>query len=251
MCNDLFVLTHTLYRKESDMEAIREIVAYLRELNIISVTLRLVLAMLMGGTIGLERGKQGRAAGMRTHIFVCMGATLTTMIGYFSLLVYETGDPLRVAAQVISGIGFLGVGTILIKGRFQITGLTTAAGLWCAAAIGIALGSGFYEGALITFACSVLTVTIFWRVEHMLNKKYSRFGIYVEISSDKYVRTAIDMISEKLRVSDVQVTKPRSGIAGNVGIEANVHNSDFSTSPDEASRLLEAEEYVIFAVESI
>ena len=233
------------------MEAIREIIAYLRELNLVTVTLRLILALLMGGTIGLERGKQGRAAGMRTHIFVCLGATLTTMIGYFSLFQNQTGEPLRVAAQVISGIGFLGVGTILIKGRFQITGLTTAAGLWCAAAIGIALGAGFYEGAIITFACSVLTVTIFWRVEYMLNKKYSRFGIYVEICSDKRVREAIDMIKEKFKVTDIQVTAPRSGTAGNVGIEANVHNSDFSTSPNEVSRTLEAEEYVVFALESI
>ena len=233
------------------MEIIKDVMEYLREINITSIALRLLLAMLMGGTIGLERGKQGRAAGMRTHIFVCMGAALTTMIGYFSVLISGTGDPLRVAAQVISGIGFLGVGTILLKGRFQITGLTTAAGLWCAAAIGIALGAGFYEGAIITFACSVLTVTIFWRVEYILNKKYRRFGIYVEISSDKYIRSAINLIKEKFRVSDVQVTAPRSGTSGNVGIEANVHNSDFSTSPDAVSKTLEAEEYVIFAIESI
>ena len=173
------------------MDVIHDILDYLREFNLVSILLRLVLAMIMGGTIGLERGKQGRAAGMRTHIFVCLGATLTTMIGYFSLQQYNTGDPLRVAAQVISGIGFLGVGTILIKGRFQITGLTTAAGLWCAAALGIALGTGFYEGAFIAFVCSVLTVTIFWRVEHLINKKYSRFGIYIEIKSDAYVRQTI------------------------------------------------------------
>ena len=233
------------------MEKVNAIIDYLQDFNIVSITVRLVLAMLLGGTIGLERGKQGRAAGMRTHIFVCLGATLTTMIGYYSVDHIGTGDPLRVAAQVISGIGFLGVGTILLKGRFQITGLTTAAGLWCAAAIGIALGAGFYEGAIITFICSVLTVTTFWRVEYLLNKKYRRFGIYVEISSDKYIRQTIDFLNEKYRVTDIQVTAPRSGTSGNVGIEANVHNSDFSTSPDEVSRKLEMEEYVIFALESI
>ena len=233
------------------MEVIREIMDYLREFNMISITVRLVLAMLLGGTIGLERGKQGRAAGMRTHIFVCLGATLTTMIGYFSLLQFNTGDPLRVAAQVISGIGFLGVGTILIKGRFQITGITTAAGLWCAAAIGIALGAGFYEGALITFACSAITISTLWRVEYILNKKYRRFGIYVEICSDEYVRTAIDRLESKYNISDVQVTAPRSGTAGNVGIEANVHNNDFTISPDTVSKDLEQEEYVIFSLESI
>ena len=233
------------------MDIIYDVIEFLRDFNVVTILIRLVLAMFMGGAIGLERGKQGRAAGMRTHIFVCLGATLTTMIGYFSLMLFGTGDPLRIAAQVISGIGFLGVGTILLKGRFQITGLTTAAGLWCAAAIGIALGAGFYEGAIITFVCSVLTVTTFWRVEYILNKKNRRFGIYVEISSDKYIRTTIDLLNEKYRVTDVQVTSPRSGTQGNVGIEANVHNSDFSTSPDKISVELEAEEFVIFAIESI
>ena len=233
------------------MQVIFDIIDYLRDFNIVSILVRLVLAMLMGGTIGLERGKQGRAAGMRTHIFVCLGATLTTMIGYFSLIEYNTGDPLRVAAQVISGIGFLGVGTILIKGRFQITGLTTAAGLWCAAAIGIALGAGFFEGAIITFICSVITMTLAGRIELMLNKKYSRFGIYVEIASDKHVRETITLLESKYHVSDIQVTAPRSGTAGNVGIEANVHNRDFKTSPTDVSSTLEAEEYVIFALESI
>ena len=234
------------------MDGIKVVMDYLRDLNIVSIAIRLVLAMLLGGTIGLERGKQGRAAGMRTHIFVCLGATLTTMIGFFAVGVMgSSGDPLRVAAQVISGIGFLGVGTILLKGRFQITGLTTAAGLWCAAAIGIALGAGFYEGAIITFICSMLTVTIFWRVEYILNKKYRRFGIYLEICSDKYVREAIDLIEKTYRVTDVQVTAPRSGTVGNVGLEANVHNSDLSTSPKEVSEFLESQEFVIFALESI
>lgn len=233
------------------IEALNLAIDYLRDFNIVSIIVRLVLAMLLGGTIGLERGKQGRAAGMRTHIFVCLGATLTTMIGYYSINQFNTGDPLRVAAQVISGIGFLGVGTIMLKGRFQITGLTTAAGLWCAAAIGIALGSGFYEGALITFVCSVLTVTILWKVEHLFNKKYSRFGIYVEINSDKNIRRAINLLESKFNVSDIQVTAPRSGNQGNVGIEANVHNSDFSTSPRAVSEALESEDFVIFALESI
>ena len=234
------------------METVMAIIEYLQSFNIVSITVRLVLAMLLGGTLGLERGKQGRAAGMRTHIFVCLGATLTTMIGFYAVQVLNSvGDPLRVAAQVISGIGFLGVGTILLKGRFQITGLTTAAGLWCAAAIGIALGAGFYEGAIITFVCSVLTVTIFWRVEYILNKKYRRFGIYVEIKSAYHIREAVDFIEHNYRVTDVQVTAPRSGTTGNVGIEANVHNSDLSTSPDEVSKHLEEQPYVVFALESI
>jgi putative Mg2+ transporter-C (MgtC) family protein len=230
----------------------QEIIDYLRDFNVVTVAIRLVLAMICGGTIGLERGKQGRAAGMRTHILVCLGATLASMIGFYSAdILGTTGDPLRIAAQVVSGIGFLGVGTILIKGRFQITGLTTAAGLWCAGAIGLALGAGFYEGALIAFLCAVLTVTVVHRLEYTINKKYSRFGIYVEIKSDKDVRRTVDFLNQNLKISDVQITAPRSGTSGNVGIEANVHNHDFKTSPDAVALLLEAEEQVVFAIESI
>ena len=132
-------------------------------------------------------------------------------------------DPLRISAQVISGIGFLGVGTILIKGRFQITGLTTAAGLWCGAAIGIALGIGFWEGAVVTSIAEVLVTTILHRLEYKLTHKKSRFGIYVEIDSDKHVRRVLDHLSKEYPITDMQVTAPRSGIAGNVGIQAKVH----------------------------
>ena len=84
-----------------------------------------------------------------------------------------------------------------------------------------------------------------------INKKYSRFGIYVEIRSDADVRRTIDFMQENFKVTDIQVTTPRSGTAGNVGLEANIHNSDFSTSPSKVSEKLEAEEYVIFALESL
>lgn len=229
-----------------------EFIEYMRDVNIVTVAVRLVLAMFCGGVMGLERGKQGRAAGMRTHILVCLGATLAAMLGFYgSEVLGFSNDPLRVAAQVISGIGFLGVGTILVKGRFQITGLTTAAGLWTAGAIGIALGAGFYEGAIITFVCAVLTVTVVHRLEYKLNKKYSRFGIYVEITSDKYVRKTIDFLTTRFMVSDIQVTAPRSATPGNVGIEANVYNRDFATSPDEVSKILESEEHIVFALESL
>ena len=231
------------------MEAVFD---YLRDFNLITVTIRLVMAMIFGAVIGLERGKQGRAAGMRTHILVCLGACLATMIGFFATKALgTTGDPLRVAAQVVSGIGFLGVGTILLKGRFQITGLTTAAGLWCAAAIGLALGSGFYEGAIITFVLAVLTVTVVHKVEYTLNKRHRRFGMYVEIRSDEFVRQTITALEKLYKVTDVQVTSPRSGISGNVGIEANIHNHDLSTTPSEISKKLEELDFVVYALESI
>ena len=165
------------------MEAFNNFMSYMRELNIVTAVVRLFLALLIGGIVGLERGKHGRAAGMRTHILVSIGAALTTMIGFYvrDYLGVTTSDPMRIGAQVISGIGFLGVGTIFIKGRFHITGLTTAAGLWATAAMGLALGAGFYEGALITFVLIFVTVTILHRLEYRITKRYNRFGIYMEI----------------------------------------------------------------------
>lgn len=231
-----------------------ELIVYLKldQINTVTVLVRLLLAMIVGSVIGLERGKQGRAAGMRTHILVCLGATLASMMGFYVSQKLGLGnDPLRVAAQVVSGIGFLGVGTILIKGRFQITGLTTAAGLWTVAAIGLALGIGFYDAAIITFVLAILTVTIIHRLEYKINKRHRRFGIYVEINSDNLVRKTIDYLDQSFVITDVQVTAPRSGTSGNVGIEANVHNNDLSTSPEEVTAKIEALEQVVFALESI
>ena len=229
-------------------------IEFMHEINVWTVIIRVVLAMIMGGFIGIERFKQGRAAGMRTHILVALGATLSSMIGLF--LYKEMGmsnDPTRIAAQVVSGIGFLGMGTILVKGRFQITGLTTAAGLWATAAIGLALGMGFYTGAIATFVCAVLTITIMSKLEYILTKRYNRFGIYVEIKSDEYVRQTIDMLKEKYNVSAIQVTVPRSGKNGNVGIEANIHimQKKDRISPESLAKEIEAYDYVIFSIESI
>ena len=230
-----------------------KIIEYLSELNLVTTVIRLVLAMIVGGVVGIERGKQGRAAGMRTHILVCVGSALTVMIGIYMYNLGMSTDPMRISAQVISGIGFLGVGTILLKGRFQITGLTTAAGLWATAAIGLAVGAGFYFAALIAFAVTVLTVTILHSFEYRLTKRYNRFGIYMEIPSDTLVRTAIDALKDKYRVSDVQVTSPRSGKASNVGIEANViiSSKTKSITPDDVAKELESLDFVVFALESI
>ena len=228
--------------------------SFMHELNIWTVIIRITLATIMGGIIGIERFKEGRAAGMRTHILVALGAALASMMGlYLHDVLGYTNDPARIAAQVVSGIGFLGMGTILVKGRFQITGLTTAAGLWATAAMGLALGIGFYSGAIATFVCAVLTVTLMSKVEYLLTKRYNRFGIYVEIKSDEYVRTTINMLKEQYNVSAIQVTIPRSGKNGNVGIEANIHilQRKDKLSPDVLAKEIEKNEYVIFAIESI
>lgn len=221
--------------------------------NLAVAAFRIFAAVIVGGIIGMERGRQGRAAGMRTHILVCIGATLASMSGmYVYNVLGVSNDPLRLAAQVVSGIGFLGVGTILIKGRFQITGLTTAAGIWCAATIGIALGIGYYEGALMTFLASIIAVTLMHRFEYSVTRRHVRFGMYVEITSAEKIRHTVEYIKSHYRATDLQVTPPRSGTTGSVGIEVNIHPAPKETlTPSMVAKDLEALEDVVFALESI
>ena len=136
--------------KECDemAEKLTALAAYLEEFNVLSVTVRILLATLCGGVLGIERGKANQAAGMRTHILVCLGATLIMLTGEYMFHKFSTGDPARLGAQVVSGIGFLGAGSIIVEGRTKVRGLTTAAGLWTAACIGLAVGIGFYTGGI-------------------------------------------------------------------------------------------------------
>lgn len=130
---------------------------YLRQLNIWSMMLRVLCAMAAGGLVGFEREKKGRPAGFRTYMLVALGAALTIMLSQYLNLMFEGSwkeisdslgiktDVSRLGAQVINGVGFLGAGTIIVTGRREVKGLTTAAGLWASACMGLAIGAGFYE----------------------------------------------------------------------------------------------------------
>lgn len=120
---------------------------WLMDLNFLTLLIRTLLALLCAGLIGYERDAHGSAAGLRTHILVCLGAMIAMCTGVFTVVHYG-GDASRIGAQVVSGIGFLGAGTIIVH-RGHISGLTTAAGLWASACIGLAIGAGFYEAAVL------------------------------------------------------------------------------------------------------
>ena len=123
----------------------------LRDVTLASVTTRMLLAVLCGGLIGIERAYKRRPAGFRTHILICLGAAITTLTSQFLYLnLHYYTDMARLGAQVVAGIGFIGAGTIIVTRQHRVKGLTTAAGLWASAIIGLALGGGFYEGALLT-----------------------------------------------------------------------------------------------------
>ncbi|WP_136608961.1 MgtC/SapB family protein [Paenibacillus dokdonensis] len=135
----------------------------------VHILLRLLLSVLLGGLVGLERERSNHAAGLRTHILVCMGSTLIIMLSIygFSEFVHEVNiriDPARLASAVITGVGFLGAGTILFTGK-SITGLTTAASVWVIAAVGLSIGAGFYFASIAATFLILLTLVVFNKLE--------------------------------------------------------------------------------------
>ena len=140
------------------MQTAMMVVNTLKELNIISISFRIVLAVICGGVIGAERGRAHQPAGMRTYMLVCLGSTLVMSTGQYMYNTFEAGDPARLGAQVISGIGFLGAGSYYFR-KTRVRGLTTAAGLWTAASIGLALGIGFYSAGILATAAVYMIMT--------------------------------------------------------------------------------------------
>ena len=155
----------------------------LRELTYLAVGLRLLTALIMGGVLGLERGMKNRPAGLRTYMLVCVGSCLIMMTNQYIYQATGTGDPTRMSAQVISGIGFLGAGTIVVTQHNQIKGLTTAAGLWACAAAGLALGIGFYEAALAGGAAIYVVLTLLQRMDDRMHMKGRLIDIYFELAA--------------------------------------------------------------------
>ena len=226
-------------------------ISIFEQFNIISAIARIFLAMLLGGLIGMEREKSRRPAGFRTHILVCVGACLTALIGMY--VWYEMGDvtdPMRISAQVISGIGFLGVGTILVKEHDHITGLTTAAGLWTTAAIGIACGYGFYSAAFVGTLVVAITSAILFKLEKGTRRKNCVRSIYLEIVGTESVNEYNDWFWDELNAKNVLITAPRSAIKHNVGVEVILSVNDEEEVTAVLQKIREKEE-VAFAIESI
>ena len=141
----------------------------LRDVTLASVTTRMLLAVLCGGLIGIERAYKRRPAGFRTHILICLGAAITTLTSQFLYLnLHYYTDMARLGAQVVAGIGFIGAGTIVVTRQHRVKGLTTAAGLWASAIIGLALGGGFYEGALLTTVLVLVAESFLSRLEYRI-----------------------------------------------------------------------------------
>ena len=201
---------------------LEEAIDLLQEFNGVSVTVRVLLAAVLGGLVGSERGRRGRAAGMRTHVLVCLGAAMTSMVGLYSAEILGfTNDPLRVSAQVISGIGFLGAGTIMTRNHAQITGLTTAAGLWATASLGLCIGTGFYGGVLAAFLVILVTMVALPSLERKRRTRREYVCYYLELDNVKRTDDFYELITP-VPEAEVQIVPARSGLPGNVGLELTI-----------------------------
>lgn len=189
-----------------------EIFGDISSVNDTSIIIRLVLAVISGGIIGLERGKKGQPAGFRTHILVCLGSALVILTNQYVYQEFGVGDPARLGAQVISGIGFLGVGTIIITGKNQVKGLTTAAGLWTTACMGLTIGIGFYRGAIVALILILFVTVVLRRIENLMLSKSKILNIYVEFSEMASINKVLDGIkSNSIHIDNIEVLRQYYG----------------------------------------
>ncbi len=193
---------------------------HLQQVTTLSILVRLIMAVFLGGVIGLERGANKQAAGFRTHILVCVGAAMAMLTNQFVCeTMASTSDPTRLGAQVITGVGFLGVGTILVTGKHKIKGLTTAAGLWASACIGLAIGIGFYMGAIIASLLVYISLALLPKLEHRVYQQSRAMDIYLEINDIYHLKNLVYQIrSQDIIVHETNISRSEIGPEGFIGL---------------------------------
>lgn len=196
---------------------------WLSEISIGSILVRLILIIIFSGIIGIERASKRHEAGLRTYILVCVGSAIAMLTNQFIYEMFNTGDASRIAAQVISGIGFLGAGTILITSRNQIKGLTTAAGLWACACMGISIGVGFYSLTIVGFVLIFVVLLLLPNLEKKLTKLSKNIKIHIELQA----RTDLKELIYLLRENDFKILSiERNNAYANSGL--SVYSIDMS-----------------------
>ena len=183
----------------------------LRGASLAALVIKLLLAVIFGGAIGLERGRKRRPAGFRTHILVCMGATMAMCISRYCIdTLGITVDVSRLGAQVINGIGFLGAGTIIVTRRQEVKGLTTAAGLWACACMGLAIGAGFFECAVMAFATIIMSTTLLDKVEKLITSRSRNMNINVIVTETAIIPAVHEVLrGMNLKIFDSEITNVR------------------------------------------
>ena len=185
----------------------------MREMTTLSVVLRMLLAFLCGGVIGLEREYKHRPAGFRTHILICLGAAMTTLTSqYLYLTMQMYTDVARLGAQVIAGIGFIGAGTIVVTRQRRVKGLTTAAGMWTSAIIGLACGAGYVECAIFATLLVMVAEMLLIRLEYRVASGAREMNIYVEYTeADRMTEILQGLRAEKVRITNLEISRRVEG----------------------------------------
>lgn len=194
------------------------VVEFFEKYSYLSIFFRLIVAMLMGAVIGYERATKKSTAGLRTFSIVCVAAALTMIINEHLISLYGTGDAARLAAQVISGIGFLGMGSIILTSRNQIRGLTTAATLWATAILGIAIGAGMIIPSCIAFIIMMFIIIVMSRTSKNLAKYNRVITVYLEADKNAGMLQILDMLSSQ-GYEVIQLEKHKSSPEGDLMLQ--------------------------------
>jgi putative Mg2+ transporter-C (MgtC) family protein len=191
------------------MQEFLNMIRFTESFHMWGAVLRMLLAVICGGLIGIEREHKRRPAGFRTHILICLGASLTTLTSQYIYLQLDMfTDLTRLGAQVIAGIGFIGAGTIIVTKRRQVKGLTTAAGLWASAIVGLAVGAGYFEAALIATAMILLVELVLARFEWFLMSTARDIHLYVEYKENDALEKIDDYLRNRgITISDLHITR--------------------------------------------
>ncbi len=177
----------------------------LADITLLSICVRLLLSVICSAALGIERTRKLRPAGLRTYMLVCLGATVVMMTGIYITQTIGGSDPARLAAQVISGIGFIGAGTIMVTRYYRVKGLTTAAGLWVAACMGLAIGAGFYVGAILVCVLLLFIMIYADRFETYYTARLRRMHVYLVLDDILTLRPLITYIKEKgIGIADLE-----------------------------------------------
>lgn len=191
--------------------------------TVVEVAIKMFLALTCGGLLGIERGRKKRPAGFRTYMLVCVGAALVMMTNQYISELYQTGDPSRMGAQVISGIGFLGAGTIITTGHNRVKGLTTAAGLWASACVGLAIGIGFYEGAILGTLMIFFVMVAMHTLDERITASAKIVTIYIEFNRISSLKNVTAFLKEKgIKINDIETEEGEMSEAANAAAIMNL-----------------------------
>ncbi len=220
-----------------------------RELTLIAIFMRFLVVTLCSGIIGMEREHKGRAAGLRTHVVVGLGAAMVMQTNeYIVAYVNANADPARLGAQVISGIGFLGAGTILVTGHQKIKGLTTAAGLWASACLGLAVGAGFFEIGIIATLFILFTMTVLQSWELKISNATALLDLEVELEDMEQVPNLLSYTRQQgAEIKNIDIIKDpdRLSTPGHVVVQITLRQSKNTSADALISRLSARKEVIL------